>query len=207
MGGNNEIVGLSWTNPAASTYDAVVITFTPLSDIVTQPLSVPKGDSSLEISGLVVSSAYTFTVKAVKNEKPSAGKRFLVKADSVNPEEALPAAMQAATGAGTLAEPCTVVLSYVDLSIRANVVGLMNALGDSAYENGGKAYYNLDLSKSSSSGWTRYYPLPGAEKVVKLILPDDTTYIEESLNAAAPTFQLYTSLREVRGAGVLSVGQ
>jgi hypothetical protein len=75
-----------------------------------------------------------------------------------------------------------------------------------ALKNDGKDYYSLDVSKCSGVKWKRFSPLPGVEKVVKLILPDNTIVIEEQISATAPTFGLYTNLREISGAGVTAIG-
>ncbi|GHV74793.1 hypothetical protein AGMMS49940_20950 [Spirochaetia bacterium] len=62
--GNTEVV-LTWTDPADSDFDKVVITFSPEPPSGTSTVDVAAGTQTATITGLTNGTAYTFTVKTV----------------------------------------------------------------------------------------------------------------------------------------------
>jgi chitodextrinase len=87
----NKWVSLSWTDPGDTDLDHLEITWTPAAIGVTQPVIVDKsaeGDrsNSKTITGLVNSTAYTFTVKAVDDS----GNKNAGESSALTPLASLP---------------------------------------------------------------------------------------------------------------------
>jgi hypothetical protein len=58
-------VTLTWTDPADEDLDHIEITFTPVAEGVTQPVTVPKGTQTVTITGLTDNTEYQFVFRAV----------------------------------------------------------------------------------------------------------------------------------------------
>jgi hypothetical protein len=212
-------ITLKWTNPSTSEmalYDDLVVYFTPEAPSVQpQPIEIAKTETSYDVLGLVPAGEYTFVIKTRKNMGDtyveSNGQIATVGGEVANPSIAIPAALKAATGAGTRTDPRKVVLDSVDLSILDNMKMLMSGLTNSLWmpEGSGIAeFYDLDLSTSVMYLWGRDKDndLLNKDKVVKLTLPETLANISNSTGDNA-AFDGWLALEEITGINVQTIGE